>query len=541
MFRVCAAKACYTGLKAVQRPLCHTDLLPNTVFLSLRVNSLSYLLNPSHSHSPFVVQSATSLFTFPDFLLEDLPDDLLVTNIDLPALDGPSTADFTNMPGLNSAQQPVPGLNSSLPPNSQPHPTSSMSQSLTQPPTSVNPAVPNPPPSSTPVALQNSNMGTLTTTAGASPNTTVISTSADPTPSLPNISSTSATPYPANAAMASVPLSAAMGTHPRMPSASTPFSYNSYGMTSSAPAINSQMNPMQPQQQQMINFVGGGGGVRHPSANPNMSRVPVNIAQQHGMMSQQPGMMQVRRPMMHHAPSMMPGHPQQGMGMHMVANRVQQMNPGMNMGGGMAHGHGGMTMHPNMHITTYNARTRMMEHTMMAKPGIHHHRMQGAPHQMQHHPMHAHGMNPIRQQMQGPVMGPQHHFSGTPSGYHSQVHPGFPMPMGQNPGVVPPPTHPVSSQMLPQQGMALATSNTATMPQQNMPSQQQQPHPPTEGVGQGSPLPGQLHVAGGPGPQLQVATPPQQQATPPQQQAQGVTAITVSSPFIHVCSRMYGY
>lgn len=541
--RVCLGyvqrKACYTASKPFRGHYVTQTLLPNTVFCLC----MSTLEPSSPLTLPLLLCNiSTSLFTFPDFLLEDLPDDLLVTSIDLPALDGPSTAEFTNMPGLSSnpAQQPLPGLNSSLA-NSQPRPAASMSpmsQTLAQPATSVNAAAPNPPPSSTPVGMQNSSP-CVGTSAGASPNTTVISTSADPTPSLPNISSTSATQYPANAAVAApVPHAAVMATNPRMPPASTTFPYNSYaGMTSSAPSINSQMNPMQPQQpqqQHMMNFVGGGGGggLRHPSASPNMSRMPMNMAQQHTMMSQQQGMMQVRqRPMMHsaHGHPMMTGHPQQSMAMHMPMNRVQQMNPGMNMGGGM--GPGGIPMHPNIHMTTFNPRTGLMEHTMVSKHGMHHHRMPGVPHQMQHPVIHTSGMNPVRQQIQGQVMVPQHQFSATPSGYHGQMRSSYTMPMNQNAAMLPPHSNPGSSQMLSQQqqGMQLATS---TIPQ-NMPSQQQQPRPPSEGVGQGSPLPGQL--PGGPGPQLQVATPPQQQATPPQQQAQAITVSLCTCTCVLTC------
>lgn len=296
---------------------------------------------------------------------------------------------------------------------------------------------------------------------------------------------------------------------------------------------------MQQQPQQMMNYIGGGGGgggsLRHPSATPNMATMPaINLVHRQNMMAQQQGMVQMRPRHMIHGPTVMSGHPQQAMGMHqhhMTVNR-SQMNPGMGMGGSMMQtAHGGMPMHQNIHLTAYNPRTGMVQHTMVPKPGmpVHPHRMQT--HQM-HPAMHTQGMPSVRQQMQGnPVMAHQHHYQVDPSGYqgHSVMRSNY-MPAGQSAAVLPPHSHPAaSSQMLhqqqPPQAMLPPASNAAplTVSPQNMPSQQQ-PRSASDGVGQGSPLSGQLA-----GPQLQVATPPQQQqGTPPQQPAQGVTPLTVS-------------
>lgn len=491
-----------------------------------------------------------SLFpSLTDFYLEDLPDDLLVNSIDLPSLDGPATADLANMTGLNSQPQTMPGLSATPPTSSQaqimqssvsmmPQQQQQTTQQLPAASSAVQPTQPHPPPSSTPVPLSNSNPQRatgLTTSAGAPPNTTVVSTTADPTPALPNISSTSATAYPANVANPLPSATLGMTMPPRGPPASN--SYNSYvgGMTSSAPAINSQMNPMQPQQtQQMVNYISSG-SLRHPSATPSMGHMHGQMvhphAQQRNMIAGQPGMIQMRQrqPMMHPmhgASSMMAGHPQAPMGMqhhsHMIAHGGQQV--GMS-GGMMQHNHGAMHMPPNMHLSPYDPRSRMMQPAIMTKPGmsIHHHRMQN-PHQMQHPAMH-----PGRIAPRPHVPGNHMQYVGDPSGYQGNMRGGYQVAPGQS--GLSPHSQAGSSQMLNQQ---LPVANTVPPNPQNMPTQQQPPRPPSEGVAQGSPLPGQLSSTAGA--QLQVATPPhQQQATHPHQQAtpsqphpQGAAALNVS-------------
>ena len=89
-----------------------------------------------------------------------------------------------------------------------------------------------------------------------------------------------------------------------------------------------------------------------------------------------------------------------------------------------------------------------------------------------------------------------------------------------------PHSQPASSQVLNQQPHTLSTSHTSTLSfaQENMPSQQQQPCPPSERAEQGSPLSGQL--TGAPKPQLQVVTP--SQLTVPKQPPQGITLFSVS-------------
>ena len=454
------------------------------------------------------------------------------------------------MTSLNSSQpQQLSGLNST--PSSQ---TQSLSSSVPPPmpaggvlpstsvPNSANPVVVSTSSSST-AQLLNSNSPRVgsnmtTSTAGAPPNTTVISTSADPTPVLPNVSSTSATtPYPPP----HTPLSIApgmAGSHPRMPSASSP--YNTYVMTSSAPGINSAM-----QQQQIINYMGGGGAssLRHPGPSPNMGPVPGQMMPSRNMIVGQPAMMQQMRhrsmmPTVHGAPSMMtnPQHQQQ-MNIHhhtqLAMNRSgQQMPPGMNMGGAMIQpGHGPIHMQqPNIHMTAYDPRTRMLQTTLVHKPGMQPHRIQ-SPHHMHQHP----GIHPGRQQIPGNMVisGGTHQYVDH-SGY---MRSGYPMGPGQN--TLPPP----SSQMMNQQHLPPNSP-------QNMPSQQQPPRPPSEGVvGQGSPIPGQL--PGAPGPQLQVATPPQQhtpppqqQTTPPQQQNTGVSpqlTVRYTYTLLNACMCLYMY
>ena len=472
-----------------------------------------------------------------------------MTTIDLPALDGPATADLANMTGLNSAPsqpQVMPGLNSTPPTSSQGQMmqsnTSSVSmmpqqQTSTQPlpaasaSSAVQPTQP-PPPSSTPVPLPNSNAPratgmTTSAAAGGPPNTAVISTTAHPTPALPNISSTSAAQYPANVAN---PLSSAtpgMAMAPRGPPASIP--YNSYvgGMTSSAPAINSQMNPMQPQPaQQMVNYMGGTGSLRHPPGTHSMGPVPgqlVHHQQQRAMMAGQPGMMQLRQrqPTMMHpvhgGSSMMPG---QAMGMQHHSHMITHGGQTMGMGGRLMQHNPGMHMAaPNIHLSPYDPRSGMMQPTMISKSGmsIHHHRMAN-PHPIQH---------PAMRMAPRPHVAPNHmQYVGDPlGGYQGNMRGGYPVAPGQS--ALSPHSQAGSAQMMNQQ---LAT--TVPTNQQNMLTQQQPPRPPSEP--QGSPLPGQLTSAAGT--QLQVATPPQQQqvtpphqqATPSQQHAQGAAAHNVS-------------
>jgi hypothetical protein len=496
--------------------LSNTFLCPQTSKLppSLHLHplpSLSYTL-------PF-----SCLRFSPDFFLEDLPDDLLVASIDLPGLDGPATTDLPGMAGVSQPQQLPAGLNSTPPPPSTAQPrslapsVSPLAQPLSQqqsPATSVSPvAKPTPPPQSNTLGggpLLNNSIGggggLSTSTAGAPLNTTVVSTSADPTPALPNISSTSATAVPYSNMATSV--SPAMG-NPRMPSASsTPFSYNSYsgGMTVSA-GMNSQV-AMQPQ------APGMGGYLRHPGSSQVMGG-PVMHGQQMvhspNMMTQQQHRLIMRqRQMMHpgvHGGPMMSTHPQQSMGMpqqihhsqmamHRGAAAQQMGQGGMTMGGGGMMQPGAMHMNPGMHIS-YDPRTRM---TMVGKPGIHH-RMPGPQH-VQHHP----GMHHPRPQSM--IMGGHPHQYMDPSGYQGHMQRGYSMVPAQN-AVLPPHSH---HQMMAPHMMTQQQQMPVSNPQQSHPAQQ--PRPPSEGVvGQGSPLPGQLG-----GPQLQIATPPQSQATPPSQQ-----------------------
>ncbi|CAI8036377.1 hypothetical protein GBAR_LOCUS20381, partial [Geodia barretti] len=265
-----------------------------------------------------------------DFFLEDLPDDLLVTSIDLPGLDGPATTDLPSVAGVSQPQQLPAGLNSTPPPPSTSQPrslapsVSPLTQPLSQqqsPATSVSPvAKPTPPLQLNTLGggplLKNRGGGGLTTsTAGAPLNTTVVSTSADPTTALPNISSTSATAVPYSNMATSV--SPAMGT-PRMPSASsTPFSYNSYsgGMTSVAAGMNSQVG-MQPQ------APGMGGYLRHPGSGQVMGVMPgQQMVHSPNMMRQQHRMMTRQRKKMHpevHGGPMMSTHPQRSMGQSAV-------------------------------------------------------------------------------------------------------------------------------------------------------------------------------------------------------------------------------
>ena len=468
------------------------------------------------SHSPNL-KSAHSLSPLPDFFLGDLPDDLLVTNIDLPALDGPSTADLTNMTCPNSTtaqlQQQLAGLNSTPPNSLQARPTQPSVSPMTRPPptsAAANLTPQQPPPASTPVPLHNSSsphMAGMTTTssastAGVSPNASVIRTYANPTPALPSISSTFTAPYPANVATALPGMT-------RLPSASTTF-YNSYGgMTLSAPAIKSQMNPMQQQQQQqqpqqsqqMVDYMSGSGSLQHPSA--NMGPVSAQMVQQWNMMSGQPGMVVMRQRLVH--PSMM-SHPQQQT-MRMQQHTHMAMRQ-INMAGGgtcmIQPDDGDMHMDPNIHLTAYDPRTCMM-----------------------------HGMTP-RPQLQGnPIMGgAPHQYVADPTGHQSHIRGGYLMGPVQN--TLPPQSHPASSQMMTQQHpMQLPAANA--VPQPNMLSQQQPPCPTFEGVGQARQPPGpQLQVA--PPPQL----PPQQQATPPRMPNHAaMVPITVS--IMYICIRHVQY
>jgi hypothetical protein len=478
-----------------------------------------------------------------DFFLEDLPDDLLVSSIDLPGLDGPATTDLPGMAGASQPQQLPAGLNSTPPPPSTSQPrslapsVSPLAQPLSQqqsPATSVSPvAKPTPPQQSNTLGggpLLNNSIGggggggLATATAGAPLNTTVVSTSADPTPALPNISSTSATAVPYSNMATSVSL--AMGT-PRMPSASsTPFSYNSYsgGMTSVSAGMNSQV-AMQPQ------APGMGGYLRHPGSSQVMGGAVMagqQMVHSPNMMTQQHRMIMRQRQMMHHGVHggpMMSTHPQQqAMGMHhtqMVMHRgaaTQQMGPGgMTMvGGGMMQPGGAMHMNPGMQMS-YDHRTRM---TMVGKPGIYH-RMPGPPH-VQHHP----GMH--HQRPQSMMTGGHPHQYIDPSGYQGHMQRGYSMVPVQN-AVLPPHSHHqmmAPHMMTQQQQMPVSNHQQSHHPAQ-------QPRPPSEGVvGQGSPLHGQLG-----GPQLQIATPPQSQATPPSQQTTpsqqptpGVTPLSSQSP-----------
>ena len=473
------------------------------------MSTISY---SSHSSN---LKSAHSLSPLPDIFLRDLPDDLLVTNIDLPTLDEPSMADLTNMTCTNSTtvqpQQELAGLNSTPPNSLQTQPTQPSVSPMTQPPPTSAAPTPTPqppPPASTPIPLHNSSsphMAGMTTTpsvsiAGVSPNVSVIRTYANPTPALPSISSTSTALYPANVA-------AAPPSMTRLPSASTTFPYNSYGgMTSSAPAIKSQMNPMQQQQpqqsQQMVNYMSGSGSLRHPSV--NMGPVSAQMVQRN-MMGGQPGMVVMRQRMVH---SSMMSHPQQqAMRMqhhaHMAMNCAGQINM---VGGGMIQpDHGDIHMDPNIHLTAYDPRAHMMQTSLVSKPSMPMH-----PHRMQHHMQYPtmHGMT-HRPQLQGnPVMGgAPHQYVADPTSYQSHMRGGYPMGPVQN--MLPPQSHPASSQMMTQQHpLQLPAANN--VPQQSMLSQQQPLCPRFEGVKQ---------ARQPPGPQLQVAPPLQLQATPSQQQA----------------------
>ena len=468
----------------------HLSLSPNTQLMipspSTPPLSLSY-------HSPLFCVYITQVFLSPlDFFLENLPDDLLVTSIDLPALDGP-----TDLPPIppslapSSSSSQLGGLNSTHPNSSQTHApsVSPLGQPLTQqhsPATSVSPAPKaTPPPSTTPSGGGPlvTGAGLTTSAAAVPPNATIVSTSGDPTPALPNVSSTSASPYPNVATPpSSVPM--AMGTHARMP-------YISYsgGMPSSvAPAINSQMTQGGMQQAGM-----GGYSLRHPAPSPGVMQG--QMVHSPNMMSNQHRMMQMRhRPMMHpvhggHA--MMGGHPQQSMGMHhphMAIHRGAQQMGGVNMaGGGMMQNAGGIHMNPNLHMQ-YDPRSRM---AIVGKPGMHHARMV-SPHHVQQHP----GMHVQRHQNM--IMGGHPHQYMDPSGYQGHMQ-GYSMVPRQNAMIAP------SSQMMPHTQPMIAQQAPSPNPQQNQ--------PPAES----NSLPGQL--GGAPSPQLQVATPPQQQATPPQQQA----------------------
>lgn len=478
------------------------------------------------------------------------------------------------MTNINSTPSQVQGLNSAPPTNSQPL-SGPVSSPLKQPPPQAQPqgqpqapsvptasgfnAQPTPPSSSAAVPLYNApRMGGLTSTAGVpSPSMAVVSTSADPTPALPNVSTTPASLYPASAVHSSVSNMATHGPRPTPASASYP--YSSYmPMSSSAPAISSQMNAMHhphphPQQQSMNYMVNSAAALRHSTSNPHMvnqmagmmQQQPGMLAQQPGMM--QPGMMQSRpRTMVHpgHAHSMVAPHVQQPpMGMHpqMAISRTQQaMGPSLGMGGVMQPGPAGMAMHPGMHHGGYSPRPGML-HAVGPKVGMamqqHHARLQG---QMPHPGMHNPGMaGGMRQAMPSPAHSsppvPQQPFAMDPSVYQGQMRPGYSLTHGQgSSGLPPPPTHTSTSlpgQMTPptQQLPPPPPVPNAGLPSaQSMPGQQL-PRPPSNGMVQSSPLPSQL--ASGPGmQQLSVGAPlqpPPPQATPPPQ-SQGMTPPIVS-------------
>ena len=536
-----------------------------------------------------------NFFSFPlvsDFsYIEDLPlpDDLL--RADLPTLDGPATADLSNsLSSLNSAP-PLPGLNSTPPNNAQalpggptPSPMKQLSQAA--PGAGAQPGSLSPASSSTPLSLNTSNprIAGLSSSAGApSPNTAVVSTTAHPTPSLPNISSTPANPFPSNAAPPNMAAGSLSNQPVRPPSASA--SYSSYmsmmSMSSSAPAISSQMNtlqhqPQQSPQQQAMGYMGNPSAIRHPTAHTNMHTAAQTagmgmVARQRGMMVQQPGVMQMGpRTIVHsgHGAALMSGHPQQTVGMHshLMMNRAQApVGSAMMSSGMMQHGHGAMAMPPGIHHTAYNPRTGYMQHGIVPNRGIPVHRIQAAAHQMQHPSMHSAAMHTagipvsMRQPMQAtanPALAHQHQYSVDPSGYQGHLRPGYgPSQAPQGSALPPSHSHPGATlpgqmAMSPQQMMspqhALGPSNLAPAslsPQQNMLSQQQQqpcPPAPVETLHpQGGSLAGQL--ASMATPQLQVATPPQPQASPISLPPQGRTPPIVSVTVQCVCMDVWAY
>ncbi|CAI8041584.1 CREB-binding protein [Geodia barretti] len=457
-----------------------------------------------------------------DFFLENLPVDLHVavprqdsmsppvTSIDLLGIDGPATTDLPSMAGVSQPQQLPAGLNSTPPPPSTSQPrslapsVSLLAQPLSQqqsPATSVSPvAKPTPPLQLNTLGGGRGGGGLTTSTAGAPLNTTVVSTSADPTTALPNISSTSATAVPYSNMATSV--SPAMGT-PRMPSASsTPFSYNSYsgGMTSVAAGMNLRVG-MQPRALVMGSYL------RHPGPSQGMGGAVMpgqQMVHSPNMMTQQHRMMTRQRKKMHpevHGGSMMSTHPQRSMGQNVV------LPP---------HSHQVSSQMMAPHILTQQQQMPVSNPT----PRQSHPAQQPCPPSKgvvgEESPL------PGQQMVHSPNMMTQQHRMMTRQRkkMHPEVH-GGPMmsthpqqSMGQN-AVLPPHSHQVSSQMMAPHMMTrqqqMPVSNPT--PRQSHPSQQ--PCPPSKGVaGEGSPLPGQLG-----GPQFHIAMPPQSQATPTSQQS----------------------
>lgn len=237
--------------------------------------------------------------------------------------------------------------------------------------------------------------------AGACLNTRS-SSLANQTPALSDVGFTSATPFPSNAMATPPHPPVGMVTHPRMPSVSTNMS--------SMPAMNIQQ------------------GVRSHWRDAFMMQL-----------RQQPVKSRL-----------MPDHPQ-----HM------QQHIGIGMNPMMTRRSEGKPLLPSICTSMYTPYNQI-QCTMMSKQATTHMHQMEPHHQIQHPALNTVGKTPVRQQMQGPIMGPQYQ-SVTPSGRHGQVK------SNQNTSVLLSHSHPSSPQIPSLQAMQLATCthNATTITQQN--------------------------------------------------------------------------